>query len=448
MKMPDDSLWYLIFMGGLGLVLVFVGCFIVPMISFLCKWRYPPLSEEDQIRLNDANDPKLQALFLLVEKNAVYVSDIDLNKVSQKNGEHSPSDQPNNASSESNRSLSSSSNMNLHKPHCKKKSVRDLICTSISSALDSSSLDGSMKENKPSSTSKITRSKNKSSQAKHHHPDNDDNAGDEYDDLEAANSGSNINDANMKEPKEQEKGRDNPGVSHASLNSQNHNCAICLEEYHHPTNNNQDEDEEQQVIRATGGCIHYFHKNCMKSLIRSRARKGIYEVVPCPICRLPFFAPSSWNMQVKTNSSSSNSAPREITTDANANPTNEIGGVGRGNMEPTVGTTASPSSDNNEASSTENAISVPASASLPSSSTSAEQETSQPIMKRDRSTFGTHQPNAVKNPKEDDFNPDGDSTLPERTPIRTQTEKKRKGKRKSKKDKKGHGAKVGDNLQQ
>ena len=208
------------------------------------------------------------------------------------------------------------------------------------------------------------------------------------------------------------------------------------------------------MIRATGGCIHCFHQNCMKSLIRSRARKGIYEVVPCPICRLPFFAPSSWNMQMK-NSSSSNSDPREITTNANANRTNFIAGVGTTNMEPTAGSTASPSnSDINEASRTENAISVPASASLPSSSTSAEQETPQPIIKRDRSNCGTHQPNAVKkkNPKEN-FNPDGsfvvgsktnDSTLPERTPTRTQTGKKRKGKRKSKKSQKGYRGKFDD----
>lgn len=69
--MPDDSLWYLIIMGGFGLVLVFVGCSIVPMISFLCKWRYPPLSDEEQLQRLDAKDHKLQSLFQLIEKQAV-----------------------------------------------------------------------------------------------------------------------------------------------------------------------------------------------------------------------------------------------------------------------------------------------------------------------------------------------------------------------------------------
>ena len=69
--MFEESLWYLIVIGGFGLVLVFVGCFIVPVVSYLFKWRYPPLSEEEEMQLKDANDPKLQALFQLLEKNAM-----------------------------------------------------------------------------------------------------------------------------------------------------------------------------------------------------------------------------------------------------------------------------------------------------------------------------------------------------------------------------------------
>eukprot|EP00526_Cylindrotheca_closterium_P012290 CAMPEP_0113637458 /NCGR_PEP_ID=MMETSP0017_2-20120614/19608_1 /TAXON_ID=2856 /ORGANISM="Cylindrotheca closterium" /LENGTH=476 /DNA_ID=CAMNT_0000548489 /DNA_START=263 /DNA_END=1693 /DNA_ORIENTATION=+ /assembly_acc=CAM_ASM_000147 len=428
-------------MGGFGLVLVFVGCFIVPIISFLFKWRYPPLSDEEQLQLNDAKDLKLQSLFQLIEKQAVHVSDIDWNKVSLHGRDIDPSNHNSRCccSSRGDDDIDPS-DYNKSPTLCsKKRSVKDFLCTTIHSAM----LDNGNKMNnvngKPSSSSSkssssTTKSKTMTKAVKQKQSSTKDNGDDDYD-VEAANDeqkkctkqgddeiiGDNkVNICNDDQQQDQEYPPLDQIMSHASLDSHcgnttnSHVCAICLEEYHHRHNTNDDsDDDQQQVILATGGCSHYFHKNCMKSLIRSRARKSIYEVVPCPICRLSFFAPTTWNSQVELvdllESSGGGSGSGRNTNNNTINTTTNGAVLLGTRTTTTMSSEEEEGQGDEEAPSTENVvISVPAepaaSASLPlSSQTTA----SSSLEQRDNNNSRTHKSaaaaatNTKKNPKED-----------------------------------------------
>lgn len=76
---------------------------------------------------------------------------------------------------------------------------------------------------------------------------------------------------------------ENPPASDLSNRSVSNGCAICLDEYHHHTAG----AHEQGVIVGTK-CGHLFHSRCMKSFIKTKARKGMYDI-PCPCCRQDFF---------------------------------------------------------------------------------------------------------------------------------------------------------------
>jgi hypothetical protein len=63
-------------------------------------------------------------------------------------------------------------------------------------------------------------------------------------------------------------------------------CAICLDEY--------ESGENVIVSLDKNDCRHVYHDKCMKSFIKTKARKGIY-VIPCPCCRQDFFNLKNWN---------------------------------------------------------------------------------------------------------------------------------------------------------
>jgi len=263
-------------------VLVFVGCFIIPFVSCLFKWRYPPLTDEEQLQLNDSKDPVFQSFIQLLEKQAVLVSDMNWK---------------------------------------------------ASAAFETS------KEPKGG-------------------------VSDEKGEVSPASFALQQQDNDQRPQSER----------------QVHSCAICLDEY----------AQTNQVVCATGGCSHYFHKTCMESLIRSRVRKGDYEVVPCPICRLPFFAPTSWNLQLTLgshmsgNTSSTIASTSGTITDMIAMEDAE-GGAALTAASTNVGTTSTTNDGNTsggETCSTENDFSVPSS-SLPTDTESSFLQTTMPSNGRD-----------------------------------------------------------------
>jgi hypothetical protein len=68
--MPDDALWYLIFMGSFGLVVVCVGCVVFPTLALVLSWLNPPPTPEQQLEVDDAKDQKLQYLLSLVDQQS------------------------------------------------------------------------------------------------------------------------------------------------------------------------------------------------------------------------------------------------------------------------------------------------------------------------------------------------------------------------------------------
>jgi hypothetical protein len=70
MMMQDDALWYLIFMGSFGLIVVCVGCVVFPILALVLNWLNPPPTPEQQLEEDDAKDHKLQYLLTLVDQQS------------------------------------------------------------------------------------------------------------------------------------------------------------------------------------------------------------------------------------------------------------------------------------------------------------------------------------------------------------------------------------------
>lgn len=437
-------------MGGFGLVLVFVGCSIVPMISFLCKWRYPPLSDEEQLQRLDAKDHKLQSFFQLIEKQAVHVSDIDLNPVSRRVGDPSIDDNiiddndPSHASNKdpsilvtsTDKSKTFKNKFRSSKSSKKNRSVKDLFRTTLVSAFDDT--------NKTSGMDDADVNKTSTTQVKESTRKDDSGDDDEYDVEAATDAATDEQESKTKEEttKEVEKANDKLDASnsptllqkdHPSLDSQridntSHSCAICLEEYHN-ANDEEEEEEQQQVIRASGGCSHYFHKNCMKSLIRSRARKNVYEVVPCPICRVPFFVQRNWNLQVSTGTGDRSGNHR------NHHHKRTMVGVGTNSRTSTISSDGETTTFN-----TEHARSVVPESSSASESASGSalpsSQASRPVQATATAAASPERDNSTKraNPKED-FNANDSYVNDNESGATTLKVVKKKSKRKSNKRK-------------
>lgn len=63
----QDALWYLIFMGTFGLVVVFLGCAALPLLNMFLNWMNPPPTPEQLQEEADQRDPKLQLLLSQVD---------------------------------------------------------------------------------------------------------------------------------------------------------------------------------------------------------------------------------------------------------------------------------------------------------------------------------------------------------------------------------------------
>jgi hypothetical protein len=92
---------------------------------------------------------------------------------------------------------------------------------------------------------------------------------------------------------------DNAILTELSNRNISNGCAICLDEY--------ESGEKVIVSLDKNDCRHVYHHKCMRSFIKTKARKGIYDI-PCPCCRQDFFNIQNWNEISQNNDGNSASS--------------------------------------------------------------------------------------------------------------------------------------------